>query len=122
MQRHENYAGTQTAVDVDRCFERPSARRHAHDVTGLDAQSFRVLGRNVERLAAMERREIAAALDAGVERLEAPTRRQEKREFLVRLFDGTLVMHDRERREPAALRRIVVPQSGVEELRARMVL
>ncbi len=122
MQRHENYASAQTAVDVDRRLERPAARRHTDRVTGIDAETRGVLGGHVERLAAVQRREIAAALHARVERLQPAAGGENERVLVVRLLDRTFVMDDGERREAAALGRIVVPEPRVEELRSRVLL
>ena len=62
--------GPQRRVDVHRRLDRAAARGDAHDLALLEQHALGVLGREVERLAAVQRRAVAVRLHAGVVRLE----------------------------------------------------
>ena len=80
-ERHEDQARAQA---VDRCGPAPTTdprrERHAYAVALANAVARGIFGRDVERLAAPQRRRIAAALHAGVERIETPAGRQAQRD------------------------------------------
>src|SRR5881394_1529824 len=97
-----------------------ASRRHEDVVAIRDAEIARVLRRQVEGLATVERRGVAPALDARVVRLQPPPRRQEEGITSVGLFDGRIVLHDAEWRRRTAARRL--PQTRVQELLAGMRL
>src|SRR5439155_14248586 len=85
-----------------------------------DAEPFRVLGRNVDGLAAMQRRRVSARLDARVVALETTTGREHERILLVRLFDRGVVL-DRVKGSELSFGRIL-PQARVQELLTGVLL
>ena len=87
---------------------------------GDHAEALAVLGGEVERLAPAQRRGVAAALDAGVVRVEPAARGQADRELVGQLVDRQLVHDDVEGRQRAGDR--LVPQPAVQELLAGMLL
>ena len=101
---------------LDRAAARDDARARAVG----DAVALAVGGCEQDRLAAdVERRLVAAALHAGVVRLEPPPGREAQREVVVEQVDGRRVLDDLERR---ALLDDVVPQPAVDEELAGVVL
>ncbi len=101
VERHEAEAGPQRAVDVHRRLDRSAARRDAHDLALLDQQPVGVLRRQVERLAAVQRRVVAVRLGAGVVRLEPAAGGEAQRVLGVERLVRRLVLDDRERRQHA---------------------
>jgi hypothetical protein len=99
---------------------RPAARDDSDGLSGRDRQPGRILRRQVERLADVQRRLVAARLHARVVRLQTPARRQQQRKLAVRPFDRRIVVHDAERRGRPAARRF--PQPPVKERLTGMLL
>ena len=109
--------GPQRRIDVHRRLDGAAARRHAHDLALLEQHALGVLGRDVERLAAMQRRAVAVGLHARVVRLEPAAGGQAHRVLGVERLERRLV-HDRRERRRLALERLG-PQPRVQERRAR---
>src|SRR5947207_12062446 len=65
---------------------------------------------------------VPSGLDARIERLQPAARRQRERILIVRQLDWTSVMHDREWSRATTLGGIIVPETRVQEQRARMRL
>ena len=93
--------------------DRAAARRDAHDLAVRDPEALDVLRREVERLAAVERRAVTVRLRPRVERLEPPTRREADRVLVVERLERRLRLDDAERGERPLDR--LRPQTAVEE-------
>ena len=106
VRRHEDQACAQAVVDPDRRRNRPAPRAHAYALALANAVACGIFGRNVETLAAPQRRRIAAALHAGIERIQAPAGRQAQRKLVVERFDRRVVVDRRKRRAR-------LPESGL---------
>src|SRR6185369_7889160 len=120
VEGHEREARPERLVDPDRRLDLAAARRDTDELAVGEAQPRRVLRRDVERLAASQRRRVAAGLDAGVVRVEAAAGRQADREVVIELVDRRVVL-DREERRPVARYRIF-PEPAVEEELTGVVL
>src|SRR6185437_16657209 len=92
----------------------------AHDLALLHAELLYVLGGELERLAAVERRAVEVRLHAGVVGLEPAAGGQADGELGVERLDRRVVLHDGERGGWALER--LGPESAVQERRAGMVL
>ena len=112
--------GPEGRVDPDRGLDLAAPRDHADALAFGQAEPLGVLGADVERLAAPQRRRVAAGLDAGVVRVEPAPGREADREVVVELVDGRVVV-DRDERDAIARDR-VLPEAAVEEQLARVVL
>ena len=112
--------GPERRVDPDRRLHLAAPRDHADALALGQAEPLGVLRADVERLAAPQRRRVAARLDAGVVRVEAAAGRQPDREVVVELVDRRVVV-DRDERHAIARDR-VLPEPAVEEQLARVVL
>ena len=112
--------GRSDAVDVHRRLDRAAPRGHAHDLALLEQHALGVLGRDVERLAAVQRRAVAVGLHARVVRLEPAAGREADRVLGVERLVGRLVLDRRERRGLALER--LGPEARVQERRAGALL
>ena len=120
VERHEREPGRGYPVDPRRRPHRPASRGHEHDLSVLDPEPLSVLGREIERLAAVQRRAVQVRLRTGVVGLEPPARGQADREVLVEFVDRRLERRHAERRQRPLDR--VLPQPAVEVLRSRVIL
>ena len=97
VERHERQPGPQRLVDPDRRLDLAAPRDDPDALALGQAVGRGVLGRDVERLAAPQRRGVAGGLDAGVVRVEAAAGRQADREVVVELVDRRVVVDRHER-------------------------
>src|ERR1044071_137360 len=95
-------------------------RAHRDPIPLREAESFRVFGRDVERLAASQRRRIAAALHAGVIRVEPAARGELERVLGVGTLERRVVLHDGKRSGGTFAR--LLPQATVQEQLTGMLL
>ena len=112
--------GPQRRIDVHRRLDGAAARRDAHDLALLEQHALGVLGRDVERLAAVQRRAVAVGLHARVVRLEPAAGGQPHRVLGVERLERRLVLDRRERRRLALER--LGPEARVQERRAGALL
>ena len=120
VERHEREPRPQRVVDPHRRLDRAAPRRDADDLALADLEPLGVLGRELERLAAVERRAVAVRLRAGVERLEPAAGRETDRVVGVERLERRLRLDDAERRARPLDR--LGPEPLVEEERAGVLL
>ena len=117
---HEREARPQVRVVAGRRLDGAAPRDDPHPRAVGDAVALAVLGREQDRLAAdVQRRLVAAGLDARVEGLEPAAGREAQREVVVEHVHRRIVLDRLERR---AILDDVVPEPAVDEERARVVL